>query len=70
MVAFEVHNKPALSVAIASAQSRNSAAYKPKRVNKAIELLEQNTALTKLTQELSARIEALTAEMHRTLCHQ
>jgi len=35
-----------------------------------LELLEQNTALTKLTQELSARIEALTAEMHRTLCHQ
>ena len=35
-----------------------------------LELLEQNTALTKLTQELSARIEALTAEMHRTLCHE
>jgi len=35
-----------------------------------LELLEQNTALTKMTQELSARIEALTAEMHRTLCQQ
>ena len=35
-----------------------------------LELLERNTALTKMTQELSARIEALTAEMHRTLCQQ
>ena len=33
-----------------------------------LELLEQNTALTKLTQELSQRIETLTAEMHRTVC--
>lgn len=33
-----------------------------------LELLEQNTALTKLTQELSEHIEALTAEMHRTVC--
>jgi uncharacterized membrane protein len=35
-----------------------------------LELLEQNTALTKLTQELSQRIETLTAEMHRTVCRQ
>src|SRR5437899_2745475 len=33
-----------------------------------IELLEQNTALTKLTQQLSQRIETLTAEIHVTLC--
>ncbi len=33
-----------------------------------LELLEQNTTLTRVTQELSQRIEALTAEMHRTLC--
>ena len=30
-------------------------------------LMEQNTALTKLTKELSEKIEALTAEMHRKL---
>jgi len=35
-----------------------------------LDLLEQNTTLTKVTQELSARIEALTAEIHRTLCKQ
>jgi uncharacterized membrane protein len=33
-----------------------------------LELLEQNTALTKMTQELSERIEALTGEIHGTLC--
>jgi uncharacterized membrane protein len=32
-----------------------------------LELLEQNTQLTALTQELSQRIEKLTAEMHRSL---
>ncbi len=32
-----------------------------------MELLEQNTNLTKLTQELSQRIEALTTEIHRTI---
>jgi uncharacterized membrane protein len=30
-------------------------------------LLEQNTALTQLTQQLSQRIETLTGEIHRTL---
>jgi uncharacterized membrane protein len=30
-----------------------------------LELLEQNTELTRMTQELSSRIEALTAEVHR-----
>jgi uncharacterized membrane protein len=34
------------------------------------DLLERNTTLTKVTQELSERIEALTAEIHRTLCKQ
>jgi len=34
-----------------------------------LELLEQNTKLTQATQELSERIEALTQEMHRTVCH-
>jgi uncharacterized membrane protein len=33
-----------------------------------LDLLEQNTTLTRLTQELSERIETLTQEMHRTLC--
>jgi len=33
-----------------------------------LELLEQNTTLTKMTQALSERIEALTGEIHRTLC--
>jgi len=32
-----------------------------------MELLEQNTTLTKLTQELSQRIEALTTGIHRTI---
>lgn len=34
---------------------------------KLLELLEQNTRLTALTQELSARIETLTAEIHATV---
>ncbi len=33
-----------------------------------IELLEQNTRLTRVTQELSERISALTDEIHRKLC--
>jgi uncharacterized membrane protein len=32
-----------------------------------LELLEQNTTLTQATQDLSARIEALTVEIHRKL---
>lgn len=32
-----------------------------------VELLRQNTHLTQLTQELSARIEALTSEVHRKI---
>src|SRR5262249_55939420 len=34
---------------------------------KIMELLEQNTKLTTLTQELSERIEKLTAEIHQTI---
>jgi len=33
-----------------------------------IELLDRNTSLTKMTQELTQRIEALTAEVHRHVC--
>ena len=33
-----------------------------------LELLEQNTRLTELTQKLSERIEALTRELHEKLC--
>jgi uncharacterized membrane protein len=33
-----------------------------------LELLNQNTELTRLTQQLSARIEELTAEIHRRTC--
>lgn len=31
-------------------------------------LMEQNTELTRLTQQLTQRIEELTAEIHRTVC--
>src|SRR5438309_1504057 len=55
------------ALAAASVERQDLAARQSAQI---VELLEQNTALTKLTQELSARIEALTAEMHRTLCHQ
>jgi uncharacterized membrane protein len=34
-----------------------------------MELLQQNTELTRLTQELSQRIEVLTAEVHNKLVH-
>jgi uncharacterized membrane protein len=33
-----------------------------------LELLRQNTSLTQVTQDLSARIEALTQEIHRMVC--
>jgi uncharacterized membrane protein len=33
------------------------------------ELLEQNTVLTRTTEELGRRIEELTAEIYRTICH-
>jgi len=61
----DVQHREAL--ATASLERQEFAARQSAQV---LELLEQNTALTKMTQELSARIEALTAEMHRTLCHQ
>ena len=34
-----------------------------------LELLDVNTKLTQTTQELTARIETLTAEVHRHVCH-
>ena len=61
----DVQHREAL--AAASLERQELAARQSTQV---LELLEQNTALTKMTQELSERIEALTAEMHRTLCHQ
>jgi hypothetical protein len=33
-----------------------------------LELLTQNTSLTRVTQDLSARIESLTEEIHRMVC--
>jgi len=36
---------------------------------KLVELLEQNTELTRLTQELSQRIEVLTAQVHARVVH-
>jgi len=38
------------------------------QTNAMLELLQQNTRLTELTQKLSERIEALTRELHETLC--
>jgi len=38
-----------------------------KQAAQIFELLEQNTQLTRLTRELSERIEALTGDIHRTL---
>jgi uncharacterized membrane protein len=35
-----------------------------------LELLQQNTRLTELTQQLTERIEALTRELHGTICTQ
>ena len=61
----DVQHREAL--AAASAERQELAARQSAQV---LELLEQNTALTKMTQELSARIETLTAEIHRTLCHE
>src|SRR6266478_6952440 len=54
----DVQHREAL--ASASLERQDLAARQSAQI---LELLEQNTALTKLTQELSARIEALTAEM-------
>ena len=53
------------ALAAASLERQEVAARQATQI---LELLEQNTALTKLTQELSGRIETLTVEIHRTLC--
>ena len=52
------------ALAAASAERQTLAMQQAMQI---MELLQQNTELTRLTQELSQRIEALTAEMHRRL---
>jgi uncharacterized membrane protein len=52
--------------ALASASDERQA-FAAKTSAQILELLEQNTKLTALTQEMSQRIEKLTAEMHRSL---
>ena len=53
------------SLAAASLERQELAASQAAQI---LQLLELNTQLTKTTQELSARIESLTAEVHRRLC--
>jgi len=53
-------------LASASAERQELAAQQNDQM---LKLLEENTHLTRVTQELSARIEALTEEIHRTLCN-
>jgi uncharacterized membrane protein len=52
------------AIATASQERQLEVAQQTSQV---VELLEQNTKLTQLTQELSVRIEALTREVHRKL---
>ncbi len=47
-----------------AAESAERQALAVKQTAQVMELLQQNTDLTRLTQELSRRIEALTAEIH------
>ena len=54
------------ALAAASAERQTLAMRQAAQV---MELLQQNTELTRLTQELSQRIEALTTEVHRRLVH-
>ncbi|MDR3406601.1 MAG: DUF1003 domain-containing protein [Chthoniobacter sp.] len=51
-------------LAIAAAQRQELAA---REMDKLAELLNQNTKLTELTQQLSARIESLTVELHNKI---
>lgn len=51
-------------LAAASAERQTLAMQQARQI---MELLQQNTELTRLTQELSQRIEVLTAEVHRRL---
>jgi len=52
------------ALAAASEERQTLAARETSQI---VALLEQNTRLTEMTQALSARIEALTAEIHRTV---
>ena len=54
------------ALAAASAERQTLAMQQAAQI---MELLQQNTELTRLTQELSQRIEVLTAEVHRRLVH-
>jgi len=51
-------------LAVAAAQRQELAA---REMEKLAQLLQQNTQLTELTQQLSARIEALTKELHNKI---
>ena len=50
-----------------AAASAEQQALVTKQTAQLLELLQQNTELTRLTQEMSQRIESLTAEMHGRL---
>ena len=50
-----------------AAASEERQALAAQQTAQLVELLSQNTRLTQLTQELSARIETLTGEIHRTV---
>jgi uncharacterized membrane protein len=52
--------------ALAAANAEHQALV-TKQTAQMLELLQQNTELTRLTQEMSQRIESLTAEMHDRL---
>ena len=52
------------ALAAASLERQELAARQTSQI---VELLQQNTRLTQLTQELSARIESLTGEIHRSV---
>jgi len=49
--------------------SQERQAFAVKQTEQLLKLLQQNTELTHLTQELSQRIETLTAEIHQKLLH-
>jgi uncharacterized membrane protein len=53
------------ALAAASLERQEVASRQGERL---LELLQQNTELTRLTQQLSARIEELTGEIHRRTC--
>lgn len=53
------------ALAAASLERQEVAARQSEQI---LELLDQNTKLTKMTQELTARMEALIAEVHRHVC--